>query len=174
MCIIPNIYNDAQGILHIAPGENKTPESFFDDDFCEEQAFPYLLPKGKFGYKVTRTVQLSPIKYFNQRLLNYSQRFASNGDYIFFAHYVMQQINLFNQINIALTKMNGNINAGQLQNNLKETVRSFISEDKGYTFMKAVKGTPAYWKQFLYDVLAMVKQLGLPTFFLTLSCDDLR
>ena len=27
--------------------------------------------------------------------------------------------------------------------------------------MNSVKGTP-YWKQFLYDVLAMVKQLGYP------------
>ena len=34
--------------------------------------------------------------------------------------------------------------------------------------------TPAYWKRFLFDVLAMVKQLGIPTFFLTLSCADLR
>ena len=40
--------------------------------------------------------------------------------------------------------------------------------------MSSVKGTPAYWKQFLYDVLAMVKQLGIPTYFLTLSCADLR
>ena len=32
--------------------------------------------------------------------------------------------------------------------------------------MKTVKGTPVYWKKFLHDVLAMVKQLGLPTFFL--------
>ena len=39
--------------------------------------------------------------------------------------------------------------------------------------MSSVKGTP-YWKQFLYDVLAMVKQLGIPTYFLTLSCADLR
>ena len=40
--------------------------------------------------------------------------------------------------------------------------------------MKAVKGTPAYWKIILHDVLAMVKQLGLPTFFHTLSCADLQ
>ena len=32
--------------------------------------------------------------------------------------------------------------------------------------MKTVKGTPVYWKKILHDVLAMVKQLGLPTFFL--------
>ena len=39
--------------------------------------------------------------------------------------------------------------------------------------MSSVKGTP-YWKQFLYNVLAMVKQLGIPTYFLKLSCADLR
>ena len=61
-----------------------------------------------------------------------------------------------------------------MQNNVKETVQSFICEDQSYQFMNSIKGTPAYWKHFLYDVLAMVKQLGLPTFFLTLSCADLR
>ena len=40
--------------------------------------------------------------------------------------------------------------------------------------MSSVKGTLAHWKQFLFDVLAMVKQLGIPTHFLTLSCADLR
>ena len=40
--------------------------------------------------------------------------------------------------------------------------------------MSSVKGTPAYWKQFLYDVLAMVKQLGIPTYILALSYADLR
>ena len=38
--------------------------------------------------------------------------------------------------------------------------------------MSSVKGIPAYWKQFLYDVLAL--QLGILTYFLTLSCADLR
>ena len=40
--------------------------------------------------------------------------------------------------------------------------------------MYTIKGTPAYWKKFLYEVLAMVKQLGLPTFFMILSCANLR
>ena len=39
--------------------------------------------------------------------------------------------------------------------------------------MSSVKGTPAYWKQFFYEVLAMVKQQGMPTYFLALSCADL-
>ena len=40
--------------------------------------------------------------------------------------------------------------------------------------MSSIKGTPAYWENFLFEVLAMVKQLGIPTFFRTLSCADLR
>ena len=53
----------------------------------------------------------------------------------------------------------------------RETVHAFICEDQAYLFMKAVKGSPAYWKNFLFDVLAMIKQL---TYFLTLTCADLR
>jgi len=94
MCVIPNFHNPDEEILHIAPGENKQPQSFF--------TFPFLFPTGKFGYKVTRPIHLTATKYFNQRLLNFSQRFSSNADYIFFAHYVMQQANLFNWAQLLL------------------------------------------------------------------------
>ena len=40
--------------------------------------------------------------------------------------------------------------------------------------MNSIKETPAYWKKFLFDVLVMVKQLGVPTFFMTLSSSDLK
>ena len=40
--------------------------------------------------------------------------------------------------------------------------------------MSSIKGTPVYWKKCLHQVLAMVKQLGTPTYFLTLPCADLR
>ena len=40
--------------------------------------------------------------------------------------------------------------------------------------MSTIKGTPAYWKKNLFEVLAMIKHLGLPTYFMTLSCADLR
>ena len=58
--------------ITIAPGEGKQPKSTLNDQFCEELAFPYLFPAGKFGYRVKRDVKLSPAKQFNQRLLHYS------------------------------------------------------------------------------------------------------
>ena len=41
-----------------------------------------------------------------------------------------------------------------------------------YSSMK--KGTPVYWQKSKSEFLAMVNQLGVPTFFLTLSCADLK
>ena len=69
--------------INIAPGEGRTPIPIFSDDNCEEMAFPHLFPTGKFGYQVDRDINLSPVRYFNQRFLNYTQKFASDVDYIF-------------------------------------------------------------------------------------------
>ena len=159
----------------IAPSEGKMPMSLLNDNCCEELAHPYLFPTGKFGYKVQRDINLTPSRYFNQRLLNYKQTFSSEADYIFFAHFVYQQMNMTSRINIAMQKvMTNELTAGMLSQNFKDTVKSFVASDEAYSFMSTIKGTPAYWKKFLFEVLAMVKQLGLPTYFMTLSCADLR
>ena len=72
-------------IFSTAPGEGKHPIHFMQDKNCEELAFPVLFPRGHFGYQVERDVKLSPTKYFNARLLNYTGRFAGNPEYLFFA-----------------------------------------------------------------------------------------
>ena len=54
----------------------------------------------------------------------------------------------------------GKLTAGMVKNSLKGTLERFVESDKTFLFMSSVKGTPPYWKQFLYDVLATIKQLG--------------
>ena len=61
-----------------------------------------------------------------------------------------------------------------MSQNFSDTVKSFIANDEAYHFVNTIKRTPAYWKRFLYKVPATVKQLGISTFFLTLSCADLH
>ena len=70
--------------------------------------------------------------------------------------------------------MQWRITAGILSQNFSDTVKSFIANDEAFHFVNTIKRTPAYWKRFLYKVLAMVKQLGISTFFMTLSCADLH
>ena len=67
-----------------------------------------------------------------------------------------------------------NPNAGMLSKNFKATLHQFIAQDKAYSFISSIKGTPAYWKKLLFELLAMVNQLVIPKFFMTLSCVDLR
>ena len=170
---IPNIINEKNVI--IAPGQGNSPDSILGDEFREEQVFHYLLSKGKFGYSVARDIPVSPAGYFNQRLLNFNQPFALDADYIFFARSVYEQHHLRSSINFAMHKIKpGKLTAGTVKNNFKGTIERFVASDNAFSLMSSVKETSAYWKQFLCDVLAMVKQLGIPTFFLTLSCADRR
>ena len=76
----------------MAPGQGKTPVSVLNDHHCEELAFPYLFPTRKFGYKVKHEIPLSPVKFFNQRLLNFRQSFPSDADYIFLQDQLLSNI----------------------------------------------------------------------------------
>ena len=87
--------------------------------------------------------------------------FASEVDYIFYALSVIQQLQLSSQINIALKMFcSGHVTAGMLVSNFTETVKSFLAKDGTYQVMGNIRGTPAYWKKFLFEILALVKQLG--------------
>ena len=67
-----------------------------------------------------------------------------------------------------------NLTAGILSQNYAETIKSLIAKDEAFNFMNTLKGTPAYWKRFQLEVLAMIKHLALATFFITLSCAELQ
>ena len=66
--------------INIALGEGRQPESILNDEFFEERSFPHFFPTGKFEYKVKKN-NLRPVKYFNQSLLHFSQKFASDTDF---------------------------------------------------------------------------------------------
>lgn len=160
-------------IFNIAPGENKHPVSFMTDKHCEELAFPVLFPKSRFGYTAERSVNLSPSKYFNAHLLHYSGRFAMNTEYLFFAQFILEQKKVSDSINIALSKLHGqSLTASVLRSNAQR-LQNLVFHDQAYLFLRHVPGSPPYWQKFMYEVVAMVKQLGIPTWFMTLSCADL-
>ena len=73
-----------ENLLELAPGQDKGTRHTLFDKKCEELAFPKTFFRAKVGYTFPREHHLNPTRYFNQRLLNSSQTFASNSDYIFF------------------------------------------------------------------------------------------
>ena len=108
-------------------------------------------------------------------LLNFNQCFASDADYTFFAKSVYEKHHSRSSIHFAIRKINSvTLTAGTNKSNFKETIERFVATNNAFSFMSSVKGTPAYWKIFFYDVLAMLKELGIPTYFVKLSCATLR
>ena len=118
-----------------------------------------------------REHHLTPRRYFNQRLLHFSQTFASNSDYIFFAQSILQQRNLNEQINIAMKKVTGQLTAGMFAN-YDESVKRFVS--KVFLFTNQIKETPAYWKENSERSFRNGGKIRLLKIFLNIFCADLR
>ena len=86
----------------------------------------------------------------------------------------MLKLNLKNHIKIVIHKAcTDKLTAGMFSGDFKEKLREYIATDQALSFMTCIKETPVYWQKYVFDVLTMVTQLGIPTFFLTLSCVDL-
>ena len=68
----------------------------------------------------------------------------------------------------------GTLTAGLDKYNFKEEIDRFAASEIAFLSMTPVNGTTLYWKQFLYGILGIVKQWGIPTYFLTLPCAELR
>ena len=67
---------------------------------------------------------MSTARYFNQRLLNYNQHFASDVDYIFFTRSVYEQDHLRSSINFTMHKIKpGTLIAGTVKISLKQQLK---------------------------------------------------
>ncbi|VDI51626.1 Hypothetical predicted protein, partial [Mytilus galloprovincialis] len=168
---------DTENIITLAPGEGKSPVNIMLDEGCEELSFPQLLPTGQFGFDRHRKVHLTPKKYFNARILNKTGVFAKNIEYLFFAQYVTEYKQIMDSISIAVRKAYSHssgeaVNVGMLKDPVR--LQSLIMKDKAYRFLQTIRGTPPYWQKAMYKLLAAVKQLGIFTFFVTLSAADMK
>ncbi len=118
-------------------------------------------------------------KYFNQRLLDVDGRFARDLDYLFVAQYIVEAKQILDDGNNFIWRQKpgrqiggDRITASQVKN--PDLLNTFVRKDKAYRFMKNVRGSPAYYQRTFYDLLAMIRQLGTPTWFLTLSAADMK
>ncbi|XP_072042907.1 uncharacterized protein [Amphiura filiformis] len=164
-----------ESIMCIAPGEGRRPENVID---MEAKCFPVEFPDGANTYNEKRKAKLSPSRYFNTRIFSAENRFARNPEYIFFALYATEVHQIKSNISIALrigsTKTIGGqeITASMLRDH--EEVKNLIKRDQGYRFLAHIRGSPAYWEKSKKDLFAMIRQLGIPTFFVTFSAADRR
>ena len=55
-----------------------------------------------------------------------------------------------------------------------ENLERMVEEDEAFKFLKTVLSSPAFWQQKQRELMSMIRQLGCPTFFLTLSAAETK
>ena len=141
------------------------PLNIFQTEYLEEKCFVALYPYGINGYETFKSNREFSIQtYFKQRLESKDPRWRQNMSYLFWALNVFEQNRLQQCISVAfrtyLTK-----------NDQSKTDKEI--EDNSFSFMRKIRGTGPYWKSCLLDLLAKIKTLGPPCWFLTLSANDM-
>ena len=174
--MVPRRDISTDDIVSLAPGENQKPLSMLTDTFSEVLSFPAQFPTGRFGLTDPDRKQFITLKkYFNQRVLNTDPRFARNIDYLFYSQYFTEMKQLVDSANIAMRKgtqgSGGKLKAGMMT---EHKISELLKQDDGYRFIQSIRGSYPYWERTLSDLNAMVRQLGIPTWFLTLTAADLR
>ena len=95
--------NAAHGRVHQLQRVTATPLSIFQDRHnLEVQAFPTLYPDGTNGFGTPRAVKISPLEYFQVRMLSADSRRVCHPAYIFWACNIVEAIKLQSSISIAL------------------------------------------------------------------------
>ena len=77
---VPNITKAKE--ISIALEKEKSHPRYYMTNIVKSLPFLVSFQK-KNGYKVEREIKLSPVKHFNQRILNHTQIFTSGLDHIF-------------------------------------------------------------------------------------------
>ena len=161
------------GVFCVAPCEGNNPVRLLMEEGNEAKCFPRLFPKGEPIFSDKRDVRLTLC-----RLMNVDNRFSQCTDYIFYAQYLSEIQQVLSCVSIALRKgsvktQDGHSLTASMLND-KEKLKNMLKSDSGYKFLKPIRGTPPYWASTKNDVLSMIRQLGVPTWFCSFSAADMR
>ena len=158
----------------VAPAEGERPQNIITDLNFEAMSNPDKFPYGTGTFSSDRPRKLTYRKYFNQRLLDVDGRFARDLDYLFVAQYIVEAKQVLDDGNNFAMRQKPCRQFTAAQAKDQTILSQYVRKDKAYSFMKNIRGSPPYYQRTFYDLLAMIRQLGTPTWFFTLSAADLK
>ena len=108
-------------------------------------------------------------------LRSVDRRAAQSVPNIFFKHKKLQMKQICDKVNLAVRRCKGNekkITAAEARNS--EYLDKLVNLDEGYYIFRQLRNSPAYLQSRKKDIFAMIRQLSLPTWFMSLSAADTR
>ena len=140
----------------------------------EAMSNPDKFPYSVGTYSSERPRKLTYRKYYNQRLLDVDGRFSRDLDYLFVAQYIVEAKQVSDDGNNFVWRQKPSRQFTAAQARDQTVLSQYVRKDRAYSFMKKHSWLPTILPAYIYDLLAMIRQLGTPTWFFTLSASDLK
>ena len=170
-----NLENKYDQVFTFAPGEGQHRLSLYHDVDAEYLCFPTIFCGKKRPSKEERTVPVHYSDIVKWELRSVDRRAAQSVPNIFFKHKKLQMKQISDKVNLAVRrcKCKGKkITAGEARNS--EYLDKLVNLDEGFYIFRQLRNSPAYLEARKKDIFAMIRQLSLPTWFMSLSAADTR
>ncbi|XP_061184994.1 uncharacterized protein LOC133193010 [Saccostrea echinata] len=173
--LLDDTSQDMNQVYTFAPGEGQRPLSLYQDPSAEYLSFPSIFcGKGRLQDD-ERQVRVSYADIAKWELRSVDRRAAQSVPNLFFKLKKIQMKQVTDKCNLALRKCKTkgkSMTANEMKN--PENVNNLVRHNEGFFVFRQLRNSPAYLETRKKDVFAMIRQLGLPTWFMSLSAADTR
>lgn len=162
-------------IISVAPGENQTPLGFYQDPNAEYLAFPTIFCGQKRMDNKDRVVPVTYSSICKWELRCYDRRAACAIPNLFFKLKKLQIKQIQDKVTLAMRKCKTEgkkVTVGHVLNS--SSFDNLVRLNEGYRVLRTLRGSPAYWESAKRDVFAMIRQLGIPTWFCSFSAAETK
>ena len=168
--------NTDQSPVSSIPVATQRPVNLKEQPFGEENAFPWLFPYGVNGLGTKSNVPITDLGYFHSRLYHHDPRWRCDIPYVMSSLNVHEWSVLTSLVSTYMRTQKPCSSTSQgfapiTAQDVNNVRNDPVMMQNSYMFTKQISGTAAYWKSVLLQLLAMVKTLGPPAYFVTLSCN---
>ena len=172
-CMQPADFREFNRIISVAPAEGNMPLGMFQDLNAEFLAFPKIYCGQTRENNNVRKVPVHYSTICKWELRNADRRVACCISNIFFKLKKLQIKQVSDKVSLALRKCKLKGKRLTVADILSsDTVSNIIKLDEGYKVLRTLRGSPPYWEQAKKDIFAMIRQLGLPTWFCSFSAAE--
>ena len=170
-----NIESKYDKVYTFAPGEGQHPLSLYHDKDAEYLCFPSIFCGQKPLSNDQRSVPVHYSDIVKWELRSVDRRAAQSVPNIFFKHKKLQMKQISDKVNLAIRRCKNRgkkITAAEARN--PAYLDKLVNLDEGYYIFRQLRNSPPYLEARKKDIFAMIRQLSLPTWFISLSAADTR
>ena len=158
-----------ESIKILAPAQNKNPLPWHTIDDIDELAFPRIFG----GYKFDENKILTTAKRYKFLSKNKDRRACKTTMILYMAKKTIE-LSVASSINTFLRKTKKTEKLTREDALNPEKIYDLVRLNEGYKFLENVRGSPPYWEKRKKEAFAMIRQLGPPHMFLTLSFSETK